>query len=84
MRNTFSIFFSNVSVEIGEAIGNMRRKLKRRSHPRLVDQEFRRRLKELSLELPPAPGPLVEPQGEVIEADYRFLEDEEMQHERNR
>ena len=84
MRNTFNVFFSNVSVEIGEAIGNVRRKLERRSHPRLVDKEFRNRLKELSFELPPAPGPLVEPQDEVIEADYRFLDDEEMQHERNR
>ena len=79
MRNTISIFFSNVSVEIGEAIGNVRRKLKRRSHPGLVDREFRKRLKELSFELPQTPGPLIEPQGEVIEANYRFLEDEEVQ-----
>ena len=78
MRNTFNTFFSNVSVEIGEAIGNVRRKLKRRSHAKLVDREFRRRLKELSFKLPPVPGPLIEPQGEVIEANYRFLEDEEV------
>ena len=79
MRNTFNIFNSTVFVEIGEAIGNVRRRLQRRSHPRLVDREFRRRLKDLSFQLPPAPGPLVKPQGEVIEADYRFLDDEEVQ-----
>ena len=59
----FNIFNSNVFVEIGEAIGNIRNKaLRHRSAAELVDQAFRRRLKEReSLEIPILEQPLAYP-----------------------
>ena len=71
----FKIFNSNVFIEIGQAIGNVRRKLKKRSDPELVDRLFRKKLKEYSLELPDAPGRFMEPEDEVIDVEYRVLQD---------
>ena len=76
----FSFFSSNVFIEIGEAIGNLGRKVKRRSGPEMVDRLFRKRLRELAFELPETPGKLVEPdEGKVIEVEYRIMDDEEAQ-----
>lgn len=76
----FNFFSSNVFIEIGEAIGNLGRKVKRRSHPEMVDKLFRKMLKELALELPQTPGKLVKPdEGKAIEVEYRILDDEEAQ-----
>jgi len=73
-------FDSNVFIEIGEAIDNLGRKVKRRSHPEMVDKLFRKRLKELAFELPETPGKLVKPdESKVIEVEYRILDDEEAQ-----
>jgi len=77
----FNIFNSNVFVEIGEAIGNVGRKAFRRrtSNPELVDEAFRRRLRRATpVEVPLAPDPMAEPDDEVIDVEYRVLDDEEV------
>ena len=79
MRNIFEIFNSNVFVEIGEAVGNVRGKLKKSSAPELVDKLFRERLAQSTVELPDTPGAFVEPEVEVIDAEYHVLSDEEVQ-----
>jgi len=73
----FNIFNSNVLIEIGEAIGNIGRRLKRRSNPELVEQSFRKRLAEITVDLPDTSGLFVEPEGEVIDAQYTVVDDEE-------
>jgi hypothetical protein len=80
----FNIFNSNVFVEIGEAIGNLGRKVRRRSNPELVDRLFRKRLAQTSVELPIAPGRFAEPEGDVIDVEYRILDDEEVSDEQER
>lgn len=75
----FNIFNSNVFVEIGEAIGNVGKKLsRRRSHADELEASFRRHLAApLELHLPapgadpPAPGDI------VIEATFRVMDEEE-------
>ena len=79
MRNIFHIFNSNVFVEIGEAVGNVKRKFKKRSNAELVDQLFRKRLEQTAFELPDMPGDFIEPEGEVIDAEYQVLDDQEVQ-----
>ena len=80
----FNIFNSNVFIEIGEAIGNVgrkaRRRLKRRSQPEMVDCAFRRQLKACRFELPDEPGMYVEPADEdVIDVEFRVLSDGEVE-----
>ena len=73
----FNIFNSNVFVEIGEAIGNVGRKALRRklSNPQLVDEAFRRRLERApEVEIPLTSGPVVEPDDDVIDVEYRVLD----------
>ena len=75
----FNIFDSNVFIEIGEAIGNVRKKIKRRSNPELVDRIFRKRLAQISVELPLEPGRVCEPVGDTIDVEYRLLDEGEEQ-----
>ncbi|MHB1355036.1 MAG: hypothetical protein ACYCZF_03555 [Anaerolineae bacterium] len=74
----FNIFNSNVLIEIGEAIGNLRRRVKKSSNPDLVDRIFRKRLSQSVIELPSTPGRFTEPEGDVIDVEYRIVDDEEV------
>lgn len=75
----FNIFNSNVIVEIGEAIGNIKRKLfPRRSHADELDEAFRHHLQD--------PYPIIlsdknegvsKPGDIVIEGVFRVIEKEE-------
>jgi len=69
--------FNFVLSGVGEAIGNVTGKLKKRSHSELVDQIFRKRLAETNVELPPLPGRFAEPEGETIDVEYRVLDESE-------
>jgi hypothetical protein len=73
----FNIFNSNVFVEIGEAIGNIRNKARRHhSVAELVDQAFRGRLKNVgSIEVPIVGRPLAYPDNDIdiIDAEYVVL-----------
>lgn len=80
----FNIFNSNVLIEIGEAIGNLGRRVKKRSNPELVDRIFRKRLSQTAIELPSSPGRFTEPKGEVIDVTYRIINDEEADDEHER
>ena len=77
----FNIFNSNVLVEIGEAIGNVRTKaIRRRSVGDLVDQAFRRRLQDRqSLEIPFQEQSPVYPDNDIdiIDAEYVVLTSDE-------
>ena len=75
MINNF--FNSNVFFEIGEVIGNVGKRIKRRSNPDLVDRIFRKRLAQISVELPLEPGRFKEPDGDTIDAEYRILDESE-------
>jgi len=77
----FNIFNSNVFVEIGEAIGNVGKKLlRRRSHADEMEASFRRYLAApLQVRLPD-PGESPTTPGEiVIDATFRVLDEEEKQ-----
>jgi hypothetical protein len=77
----FNIFNSNVFVEIGEAIGNVgKRLLSRGSHAETLDQAFRRALQDplpLHLRLPNQAEKPVKPEEIVIEGSFRVLDEEE-------
>lgn len=74
----FNFFNSNVWIEIGEAIGNIGKQVKRRkSNPELVDQIFRRRLAQSTFELPLKSGEPAEPKNAVIDVEYRILDEKE-------
>ncbi|MHB1459465.1 MAG: hypothetical protein ACYC0V_21350 [Armatimonadota bacterium] len=77
-----SFFNSNVFVEIREAIGNLGRRVRKRTNPELVDRIFRKRLAQTAIELPRSPGRFAEPEGEVIDVTYRIINDEEIDDER--
>jgi hypothetical protein len=74
----FDIFNSNVFVEIGEAIGNVGKRLfPRRSQAEALDQAFRRHLQDpLSLHLPDEAGQPTKPSEIVIEGSFRVLDEE--------
>ena len=75
----FNFFNSNVLIEIGEAIGNVGKKIRRRrGHADEMEASFRRYL-AAPLELhPPCPGERPRaPEGIVIEASFRVLDEEE-------
>jgi hypothetical protein len=75
----FNIFNSNVFVEIGEAIGNIGKRLfPHRSHAEALDEAFHRHLQDpLPLHLPDkAEKPAKLDEG-VIEGTYRVLDKEE-------
>ena len=72
-----NIWNSNVFFEVREVIGNVNRRLKRRSNPELVDGIFRRRLAQGSVEFPLNPGRFGVPEGETIDVDYRVLDESE-------
>ena len=76
----FNIFNSNVLIEIGEAIGNVRKKLfQRRSHAEELDKSFRRHLLEpLPIKLPDISEQTSKPGDDVIEGVYRVVEEEEV------
>lgn len=84
------IFNSNVFIEIGEAIGNVGRRLlrKRRDRAELVDTAYRNLLTERTpaLNLALSADRDSEPRGEIIEATYRVLTEngEEVDDERGR
>ena len=76
----FNIFNSNVFVEIGEAIGNIRKRLfARRSHAEVLDETFRRYLQDpIPLHLPKEAGKSTKAdESIVIEGTYRVLDKEE-------
>ncbi|MHB0859331.1 MAG: hypothetical protein ACYC5M_17415 [Anaerolineae bacterium] len=77
----FKIFYSNVFVEVGEAIGNVSKRLfPRRSRAEALDQAFRRHLQDpLSLHLPDEAGQPIKPSEIVIEGSIRVLDEEERQ-----
>ena len=75
----FNIFNSNVFIEIGEAIGNLgRRVFKRRTHADELDEAFRRHLQSpLSLDMPDRTEVLCKPGDIVIEGVFRVIDEEE-------
>jgi hypothetical protein len=75
----FSIFNSNVFAEIGEAIGNVGKRLfHRRSQAEALDEAFRRHMQDpLPLHLPDKAERPAKPDGIVIEGTYRIMEKEE-------
>ena len=75
----FNIFNSNVFIEIGEAIGNLgRRVLKRRTQADELDEAFRRHLQSpISLEIPDRDEALRTPEDIVIEGVFRVIDEEE-------
>ena len=75
----FNIFKSNVFIEIGEAIGNLGRKvLRRRTHADDLDEAFRRHLASpLSLKMPDRTEVPRKPGGIVIEGVFRVIDEEE-------
>jgi len=75
----FNIFNSNVFVEIGEAIGNIGRRLfPSRSHAQALDEAFRRHLQNpIPLHLPEKAGEATKADEDVIEGTYRVLDKEE-------
>ena len=74
----YKIFSSDLFIEIGEAIGGVRRKVRRRPAQDLVDRLFRKSLSELAFHLPEKQGRFVQPDdSEVIDVDYRVLDSEE-------
>lgn len=77
----FNIFNSNVFVEIGEAIGNVSKRLfPHRSQADALDQAFRRHMQDpLSLHLPDEAGQPIKPSEIVIEGSFRVLDEEEEQ-----
>jgi len=72
-----SVFSSNVFSEIGEAIGNIGKRADKHSHPDLVDELFHKRLARANVQLPEEPGHFGEPEGDVIDVEYRILDDGE-------
>jgi len=77
----FNIFNSNVFIEIGEAIGNLGRKVfKRRTHADELDEAFRRHLQSpISLDMPSRTEAPSKPGDIVIEGVFRVVEEEETQ-----
>ena len=77
----FNFFNSNVFIEIGEAIGNVGRRLfSRRSHADEMDESFRRHLQSpLHFQLPDRTEAPRKPGGIVIEGVFREITDEEEQ-----
>ncbi len=77
MFNMLNIFNSNVLIEIGEAIGNVGRKLSpRHSHADEMEDSFRRYLQTpLHLELPCHDGTPGMTENVVIEAQFRVVEE---------
>ena len=75
----FNIFNSNVFIEIGEAIGNVGKRLfPRRSHAEALDEAFRRNLRDpLPLHLTDQAGDSAKPSEIVIEGNYRVIDEEE-------
>ncbi len=75
----FNIFNSNVFIEVGEAIGNVgRRLLGRRSHAEQMDAAYRQHLQEpLHITLPDCDHKLRRPEGLVIEGVCRVISEEE-------
>jgi len=75
----FNIFNSNVLIELGEAIGNVRKKLFQcRSHAEELDKSFRRHLLDpLPINLPDINEQISKPDDDVIEGVYRVIEEEE-------
>jgi hypothetical protein len=75
----FNIFNSNVFAEIGEAIGDVGKRLfRRRSQAEALDEAFRRHLQDpLPLHLPDKAERPAKPDESVIEGTYRIIEKEE-------
>jgi hypothetical protein len=75
----FNIFNSDVFVEIGEAIGNIRKRIfPRRSQADALDEAFRRHLQDpIPLHLPDKTEKPARPDEGVIEGTYRILDKEE-------
>jgi len=75
----FNIFNSNVFVEIGEAIGNIgKRLIPRRSHAQALDEAFHRHLQDpIPLSLPSKATRSAQCDETVIEGSYRVLDEEE-------
>ena len=74
----FNIRDSNVFIEIGDAIGNVGKKMARRmkSNGEMVDQAFRRLLRQQSpLQIPLERPGQAKPSDDVIEAVFKVLED---------
>ena len=72
-----STCISNVFSEIGEAIGNIGKRANKHSHPELVDELFHKRLARTTVQFPEEPGRFGEPEGEVIDVEYRILDDDD-------
>jgi hypothetical protein len=74
-----NIFNSNVCVEIGEAIGNIRKRLfPHRSHAEALDEAFRRYLANpIPLHLPARTGQPTKPSETVIEGTFHVVDEEE-------
>ena len=75
----FNFFNSNVFIEIGEAIGNLGRKVfRRRTHADELDEAFRRHLQSpLSIEMLDRKEALRKPEDIVIEGVFRVVDEEE-------
>jgi len=75
----FNIFNSNVFIEIGEAIGNLGKKVfRRRTHADELDEAFRRHLQSpISLKMPDRKEALSKPEEIVIEGAFRVIDEEE-------
>lgn len=74
----FNIFNSHVLIEIGEAIGNVKRKVvKEKSYGEAVEQAFRRHLAQgRGLDLRPADCQFSRPQDAAIDVEFRVIEEE--------
>ena len=79
----FNFFNSNVFIEIGEAIGNIGRRLRPRpTHADQLDEAFRRYLQSpIHLNLPDREQESRAPGETVIEGVFRVIEEEEQGHE---
>ena len=74
----FNFFNSNVFIEIGEAIGNVGKVIKKRGDPELVEGILKRRLAEaLHLTLPMPDETVSQPDESVIEGSFRVLSERE-------
>ena len=75
----FNIFNSNVFVEVGEAIGNVgRRLLHRHSQAEQMDESFHRHLQDpLHIAFPSSGEAPCKPEGIVIEGVFREITGEE-------
>lgn len=75
----FNIFNSSVLIEIGEAIGNIGKRLRRHSsHAEALDEAYHSYMQNpIRLHLPDKAGNPVKPSDNVIEGTFRVIDEED-------